>query len=111
MIFPSIQARIGSCKFLKYESKNKQENFLEYVPVTNFKWRISEETHRVIVERPKFDNAILKKYSDIYKDEFLVSSTKYHRFTESASYRELWCLAVPNHHITFSNILGNMTHL
>ena len=44
------------------KSKNKQENYLEYIPFTNFKWRISEETKKVIVERPKFDNAILKKY-------------------------------------------------
>lgn len=40
----------------------KKENFLEYIPVTNFKWRISKETKKVIVERPKFDNTILKKY-------------------------------------------------
>ena len=44
------------------KSENKQENFLEYIPITNFKWRISEETNKVVVERPKFDNAILKKY-------------------------------------------------
>ena len=41
---------------------NKQENFLEYIPVANFNWRVSEETKKVVVERPKFDNAILKKY-------------------------------------------------
>jgi len=44
------------------KSENKKENFLEYIPITNFKSRISEETNKVIVERPKFDNAILKKY-------------------------------------------------
>ena len=44
------------------KSENKQENFLEYIPVANFNWRVSEETKKVVVERPKFDNAILKKY-------------------------------------------------
>lgn len=44
------------------KSNKKQENFLEYIPVTNFEWRISEETKKVIVERPKFDNSLLKKY-------------------------------------------------
>ena len=32
-------------------SEKKTENFLEYIPVTNFNWRISEETKKVIVER------------------------------------------------------------
>ena len=44
------------------KSENKQENFLEFIPVRNFNWRISEETNKVVVERPKFDNALLKKY-------------------------------------------------
>jgi len=44
------------------KTEKKQENFLEYIPITNFKWRISEETQKVIVERPKFDNTFLKKY-------------------------------------------------
>jgi len=40
----------------------KENNFLEFVPIKKFNWRISEETNKVIVERPKFDNSLLKKY-------------------------------------------------
>ena len=44
------------------KSEKKSKNFLEFIPVRNFNWSISEETAKVVVERPKFDNAILKKY-------------------------------------------------
>ena len=43
------------------KTNKKQENFLEFVPVRNFNWTLSEETNKVVVERPKFDNAFLKK--------------------------------------------------
>jgi hypothetical protein len=42
--------------------EKKSKNFLEFIPVRNFKWYVSNETNKVVVERPKFDNAILKKY-------------------------------------------------
>ena len=44
------------------KSEKKSKNFLEFIPVGNFNWSISEETGKVVVERPKFDNPFLKKY-------------------------------------------------
>lgn len=40
----------------------KKQNYLEFIPKRNFKWYVSPETNKVIIERPKFDNALLKKY-------------------------------------------------
>lgn len=44
------------------KSEQKKKNFLEFIPIRNFEWHVSEETKKVVVERPKFDNTILKKY-------------------------------------------------
>ncbi|MFC2088332.1 PqqD family protein [Calditrichota bacterium] len=45
---------------MKRNSKN--QNFLNFIPLTSFNWYVSEETKKVIIQRPKFDNPLLKKY-------------------------------------------------
>lgn len=42
--------------------KSKNQNFLNFIPVTAFEWYISDESKKVIIKRPKFDNPVLKKY-------------------------------------------------
>ncbi len=42
--------------------KKKKQNYLEFIPERNFQWHVSPETNKVIIERPKFDNALLKKF-------------------------------------------------